>query len=217
MRLKAITAAFSTNLKATNTNFSMNLKTPDTASSTNPRPNNAVKDLTSSPASSHLPVEESILRIAAECRRRGILFGTAESCTGGMIAARVTDVAGISEVFAGGVVSYANEVKTRLLGVPAETLARHGAVSAETARAMAEGACRSLGCGAAVSVTGIAGPGGGSPEKPVGTVFEAVGIEGWGVTVRRFEWSGMSREEVRAHAVRAALSFLAEELSRSRP
>ena len=163
-----------------------------------------------------LPPEEAIRRIAAECRRRGIFFGTAESCTGGLIGARVTEVAGISEVYAGGVVSYSNEVKERLLGVPAETLARHGAVSAETARAMAEGACRSLGCGAAVSVTGIAGPGGGTPEKPVGTVYEAVCIEGWGAMARRFEWPGMTREEVRDRAVRAALSFLADELARSR-
>ena len=162
--------------------------------------------------------EESIAGIAASCRGLGILFGTAESCTGGLIGARVTDVAGISEVFAGGVVSYANEVKTRVLGVPEETLARVGAVSAETACAMAEGACRRLGCGAAVSVTGIAGPGGGSPAKPVGTVYSAVCVAGRGTAVRRFDFGADStRRAIREATVRAALAFLSDELARIQP
>jgi competence/damage-inducible protein CinA-like protein len=104
-------------------------------------------------------------------RERGLTLGTAESSTGGLIAARLTDVPGSSDVFAGGVVAYSNELKVSQLGVPEEVLRRHGAVSAETAAAMARGARERLGVDVAVSVTGIAGPGGGSEEKPVGLVF----------------------------------------------
>lgn len=154
-----------------------------------------------------------VRRIAELCRSRHLLFGTAESCTGGLIGACITDVPGISDVYAGGVVSYSNGVKTRLLGVPVDTLARHGAVSAETARAMAEGACRALPCGAAVAVTGIAGPGGGTPEKPVGTVYAAVHIAGRDTAVRRFDWGAeSSRGSVRTRTALAALEFLAEQL-----
>lgn len=162
--------------------------------------------------------EQSISRIAAECRRLGILFGTAESCTGGLIGALVTDISGVSEVFAGSVVSYANDVKTRVLGVTVETLAQHGAVSAETARSMAEGACRCLGCGAAVSVTGIAGPGGGTPEKPVGTVYSAVCVAGRATVVRRFDWGAdRSRADIRHTTACAALAFLSDELMETQP
>ena len=114
------------------------------------------------------PVEELVLEA---CRRRGWTLGSAESCTGGLVAGRLTAVPGSSDVFRGSIVAYANEVKERELGVPAETLAEHGAVSAETARAMAAGLRRRLGVDVAVSVTGVAGPGGGTPEKPVGLVF----------------------------------------------
>ncbi|MGB4592325.1 MAG: nicotinamide-nucleotide amidohydrolase family protein [Coriobacteriia bacterium] len=106
-------------------------------------------------------------------RERGERIATAESCTGGMIAAALTDVAGASDVFVGGIVAYSDDVKISTLGVPAGTLARHGAVSAETARAMAEGAL-ALGATLAVATTGIAGPGGGSDEKPVGLVWTGV-------------------------------------------
>ena len=105
------------------------------------------------------------------CRGRGLTLGTAESCTGGMVAQRLTSVPGSSEVFVGAVVAYADEVKARELGVPREILERHGAVSAETAAAMAAGARDRLKADLAVAVTGIAGPGGGSDEKPVGLVF----------------------------------------------
>ena len=112
-------------------------------------------------------IEEIVL---ARCRERGLTLATAESCTGGMIAARLTSVPGSSEVFLGAVVSYADEVKAAQLGVPETVLETHGAVSAETAAAMARGARERLGADVAVAVTGIAGPGGGSEAKPVGLV-----------------------------------------------
>ncbi|MBA3733913.1 MAG: CinA family nicotinamide mononucleotide deamidase-related protein [Actinobacteria bacterium] len=114
------------------------------------------------------PVEELVLDL---CRARGLTLATAESCTGGMVSQRLTSVPGSSAVFLGGVVAYSDEVKSRELDVPAEVLARHGAVSAEAAAAMAAGARRRLGAGVSVSVTGIAGPDGGSEEKPVGLVY----------------------------------------------
>jgi nicotinamide-nucleotide amidase len=113
-------------------------------------------------------VEELVLDL---CRERRFTLATAESCTGGMVALRLTSVPGSSEVFLGGVVAYADAVKTRELGVPGDVLERHGAVSAETAAAMAAGARERLGADVAVAVTGIAGPGGGSDEKPVGLVY----------------------------------------------
>jgi nicotinamide-nucleotide amidase len=113
-------------------------------------------------------VEEIVLGL---CRRQGLSLATAESCTGGLVAARLTSVAGSSDVFVGSVVSYADEVKLDALGVPQAVLAEHGAVSAEAAAAMAAGARERLGADVAVAVTGIAGPGGGTPEKPVGLVF----------------------------------------------
>jgi len=113
------------------------------------------------------PVSELVLD---GCRGRGWTLATAESCTGGLVGARLTDIAGASDVFLGGVVAYANGTKVRELGVPEDVLAAHGAVSAETAAAMAAGARDTLGADVAVAVTGIAGPGGGSDEKPVGLV-----------------------------------------------
>src|ERR1044072_777163 len=105
------------------------------------------------------------------CRAQGLTLATAESCTGGLVAAGLTSVPGASDVFLGGVVTYANEVKARELGVPVELLQRRGAVSAEVAEAMAAGARERFGANVAVSVTGVAGPGGGAPEEPVGLVF----------------------------------------------
>ena len=113
-------------------------------------------------------VEELVLDL---CRTQGLTLATAESCTGGMVAERLTGVAGASDVFKGGVVAYADEVKQAELDVPAEVLSRHGAVSAETAAAMVAGVRERLQADVAVSVTGIAGPRGGSAEKPVGLVF----------------------------------------------
>ena len=122
------------------------------------------------------PIEELVLDL---CRARGLTLGAAESCTGGMVAERLTSVPGSSDVFVGAVVAYADGVKARELDVPPEVLSRHGAVSAETAAAMAVGARKRLRAEVSVAVTSIAGPGGGSDEKPVGLVFlHAEGPEG---------------------------------------
>ncbi len=137
---------------------------------------------------------------------RGLTLALAESCTGGMVAARVTGTPGASRVFTGGVTAYANEAKARLLGVSESTLEKFGAVSEETAREMAEGARRALGANFGVSVTGIAGPGGGSGEKPVGTVcFGLASPEG--VTSRR-EFIPGDRARVRDFSAAFALNML---------
>jgi len=139
-----------------------------------------------------------------------LTFASAESCTGGMIGAAVTDCPGASAVFLGGVISYANSVKESVLGVKAETLARFGAVSVETAREMAEGVRRLTGADIAVSVTGIAGPGGGSPEKPVGTVcFGISAVSGTEAVRVQFD-PAHSREEIRREAAAYALRLAAE-------
>jgi nicotinamide-nucleotide amidase len=113
-------------------------------------------------------MEKTVVRLLMKCRLK---FAIAESCTGGLIANRITNVPGASEVFTHGFITYSNEAKVEMLGVPADSIARDGAVSESVARAMAEGALRVSGVGIAVSVTGIAGPGGGSEEKPVGTAW----------------------------------------------
>ena len=110
-------------------------------------------------------------------RSKGLLMGTAESCTGGRIANMVTLVAGSSDYFVGGVVSYSNEVKHNVLGVSEDSLRLHGAVSREVVEQMAQGAIRTLGCDCSVATSGVAGPDGGSPEKPVGTVWIAAAYE----------------------------------------
>jgi PncC family amidohydrolase len=135
-------------------------------------------------------------------------IAVAESCTGGGVGAALTSVPGSSAVFLGGVVAYADRVKERLLGVAAPTLASSGAVSRETAEAMAEGALRLLGAHASVAVTGVAGPGGASPGKPVGTVWVAA-VAGEVRKSRLLALPG-DRAAVRAAAVEGALSLLAE-------
>ncbi len=156
-------------------------------------------------------VEELVLGL---CRARGWTLGVAESCTGGMVAARLTDVPGSSEVFLGGIVAYADEVKRRELGVPAETLAVHGAVSGETAAAMARGVRGLLGADVAVAVTGVAGPGGGTPAKPVGLVHaHAEGPDG----DRALELSiPGDRRAVRSRATVTALHLVRRLLAQSR-
>jgi nicotinamide-nucleotide amidase len=148
-------------------------------------------------------VEELVLSLAGA---RGLTLATAESCTGGMVAARLTGVPGSSASFVGGVVAYADEVKRSELAVPAELLAEHGAVSAEVAAAMAEGARDALGADIAVAVTGIAGPDGGSPEKPVGRVHIHVAGPG-GSIVRMLDLPG-EREQIRVRATVTALHLL---------
>jgi nicotinamide-nucleotide amidase len=140
------------------------------------------------------------------CRVRGLTLATAESCTGGMVAARLTSVPGSSDVFVGGVVAYANTVKASELGVAQELLEQHGAVSAETAAAMAHGVRARLGVDIGVAVTGVAGPGGGTEEKPVGLVFvHAVGPDG--EEARRTELPG-DREMIRGRATAASLHLV---------
>jgi nicotinamide-nucleotide amidase len=148
-------------------------------------------------------IEELVLE---ECRSRGLTLVTAESCTGGLVAARLTSVPGSSDVVVGGIVSYANAVKETELGVPAEMLESFGAVSAETATAMARGARGRLGADLAVSITGIAGPGGGTPEKPVGLVYLCASGPG-GERSRDFVVTG-DRETVRRRATVAALHLV---------
>ena len=139
-------------------------------------------------------------------RREKAVMAAAESCTGGLVSKLMTDVPGASDVFLGSVVSYDNRIKTGLLGVPEETLREHGAVSPETARAMVEGAAARFGADAAVSLTGIAGPGGGTPEKPVGLVY--AGIFWRGETEVHELRLRRSREQIRAGAAAAALNLL---------
>jgi nicotinamide-nucleotide amidase len=139
-------------------------------------------------------------------RERGLTLGTAESCTGGLVATRLTDIPGSSDVFRGSIVAYADGVKTARLGVGEAVLAAHGAVSAETAAAMAQGARDSLGVDVAVSVTGIAGPDGGTEEKPVGLVYlHAAGPDG--ELARRLDFPG-DRETIRTRAAVAALHLV---------
>jgi nicotinamide-nucleotide amidase len=146
-------------------------------------------------------------------RDRELTLGTAESCTGGLVAARLTDVPRSSDVFRGSVVAYADETKRELLGVPAATLAEHGAVSAEAAAAMAAGAREMLGVDVAVAVTGIAGPGGGSVEKPVGLVYlHATGPRG--ELSRRLDTPG-DRETIRLRATVSALHLVRELVTES--
>jgi competence/damage-inducible protein CinA-like protein len=154
-------------------------------------------------ATDERPLAEIVLDLL---RERGWKGATAESCTGGMVAAALTGIAGSSEAFAGGVVAYSNRLKHDLLDVPDDVLERHGAVSAETAAAMAAGARARLGADAAVAVTGIAGPGGGTEEKPVGLVFLHVSSPA-GEDVRRMDIPG-SRDAVRGRAATAALQLL---------
>ena len=152
-------------------------------------------------------LQEAVLH---EARTGGLTVSCAESCTGGLVQGALTSVPGSSDAFLGGVVTYSNEAKRKILGVPPEILERHGAVSAECARAMAEGALRLYGTDLAVSVTGIAGPEGGSAEKPVGTVWFAVArVGGGGVQSSAFlRHLRGDRDGVRERAVGCALSAL---------
>ena len=141
-------------------------------------------------------------------RAGGLTVATAESCTGGLIAAALTAVPGSSDVVLGGFVTYSNEAKATMLGVDPATIARVGAVSEEVARAMAEGALRATGAGIAVSATGVAGPGGGSRDKPVGLVFIGAARRDGRAEVRRCLFGG-DRGAVRAATVDAALEMVA--------
>lgn len=158
-------------------------------------------------------IEELVQQLAAKLTEKGWMLATAESCTGGMIAAACTDLAGSSQWFDRGFVTYSNEAKTEMLGVPAELIAQHGAVSEEVVRAMAEGAIRHSRAQVSIAVTGIAGPGGGSVEKPVGTVWV-----GWCVNscthTQRMQFTG-KRSTVRTGTVIHALPHMLNLLGKS--
>ena len=158
------------------------------------------------------PNDKELEAVASKLGRalqvRGWRLAVAESCTGGWIAKALTDVAGSSQWFEGGVVSYSNAAKTELLGVPADVLAAHGAVSEHTVRAMVDGARRRFGADLAVAVSGIAGPGGGTQDKPVGTVHLAWAAPTGIVAARRI-FAG-SRDSVRRQTVALALERLIE-------
>lgn len=148
-------------------------------------------------------------------RARRLKLAAAESCTGGLVADRITDVPGSSDYFLGGVVAYDNQVKMDLLKVPPELLARYGAVSEQTVRAMAEGARCLLGADIAVSVSGVAGPGGGSPQKPVGVTWIGLAAPE-GTWARHFRWSGDRRANKESSAD-AALQFILDYLNGDLP
>jgi nicotinamide-nucleotide amidase len=139
---------------------------------------------------------------------KGWMLVTAESCTGGMIAAAMTDRAGSSSVFERGFVTYSNQAKMDCLGVSHETLQKHGAVSEQTAIEMAQGALDHSTAKVSIAVTGIAGPGGGTPQKPVGLVYIGYGIKGGIVQAKAFNFSGMTRDEVRQNTAQQALKIV---------
>jgi nicotinamide-nucleotide amidase len=145
--------------------------------------------------------------LLAACRARGIMLATAESCTGGLIAAALTAIAGSSDVVDRGFVTYSNEAKTQMLGVPAETIAAVGAVSREVAAAMAAGALERSGAGITVAVTGVAGPGGGSAEKPVGLVWFGLAVRDGTVRAEHRVFPG-DRTAIRAATVGHAFAMI---------
>jgi nicotinamide-nucleotide amidase len=154
------------------------------------------------------------VRAAAErvldlCRARSLKVTTAESCTGGLVAGALTDIAGSSDVVDSGFVTYSNQAKESMVGVPATILAAHGAVSRETAEAMAQGALGRTGVDLSVAITGLAGPGGGSAEKPVGLVHFAAARAGK-VLHREKRFGDLGRSEVRRRSVLVALELLTE-------
>lgn len=155
-------------------------------------------------------VPDLVSQLATVLRSRGLMLATAESCTGGLIAAACTELSGSSDWFERGFVSYSNAAKTELLGVPASLIAQHGAVSEAVARAMAAGALAHSRAACAVAVTGVAGPTGGSADKPVGTVWLAWATAA-GVQTEHHRFPG-DRADVRQATVRRALSGLLQRL-----
>ena len=147
-------------------------------------------------------------RVLDACRARKWKVATAESCTGGLVAGALTEIAGSSDVVDRGFVTYSNEAKQAMLDVPADTLTRFGAVSRETAEAMAQGALAHADADLAVSITGIAGPGGGSPEKPVGLVHFAAATRGGRRIHHEARYGDIGRGEVRRRSVLQALAML---------
>ena len=154
--------------------------------------------------SNNKPIEAAV---GGMLRERGLVLATAESCTGGLIGERVTSVAGSSDYYAGGVIAYSNAVKTALLNVDEAVLAEHGAVSIPVAEAMAAGVLAQLNADIAVSTTGIAGPAGGSEDKPVGLVYIGLDLRGQPATCRKFIFEG-NRKDVQMAASQAAFEMI---------
>jgi nicotinamide-nucleotide amidase len=156
-------------------------------------------------------------RLLALCRVRGLKIATAESCTGGLVAAALTEIPGSSDVVDRGFVIYSNEAKHEMLGVPNATLRKFGAVSRETAQAMARGALKNSAADIAVSITGIAGPGGATPGKPVGLVHFAAAARGGRLIARAQKFGDIGRRKVRQKSVDEALAMLALLAREARP
>jgi len=152
-----------------------------------------------------------------EFERRRRKLATAESCTGGLLAGLLTEIAGSSAVFERGFVTYSNSAKSELIGVPPALIGRHGAVSEEVARAMAEGALARAPVDVAVSVTGIAGPDGGSPEKPVGLVYFAAAPRGHPTLTRECRFGDIGRRDIRLASVREAIALAREAMQPGLP
>jgi nicotinamide-nucleotide amidase len=153
-------------------------------------------------------IRDGAVRVLDACRQRGLKVATAESCTGGLVSGALTEIPGSSDVVDRGFVTYSNTAKEAMLGVPRDVLERHGAVSGETAYAMAAGALAMSGADLAVAVTGIAGPGGGSAEKPVGLVHFAAAARSGRRIHREKRFGDIGRSSVRARSVAEALSML---------
>jgi nicotinamide-nucleotide amidase len=153
-------------------------------------------------------IRDAAARVLDECRRRGLKVATAESCTGGLIAGALTEIAGSSDVLDRGFVTYSNAAKQEMLGIAAAILERHGAVSREAAEAMAEGALAVSNADLAVAVTGIAGPGGGNAAKPVGLVHFAAAARDGKRVHREKRYGDIGRRAVRKAAVAEALAML---------
>ncbi|MEZ5888883.1 MAG: CinA family protein [Xanthobacteraceae bacterium] len=151
---------------------------------------------------------KSAERVLSLCRARGLTVATAESCTGGLVAATLTEISGSSDVFERGFVTYSNAAKEAMLGVPAAILDRYGAVSRETAEAMAAGALAHSPAHFAVAITGIAGPTGGSQDKPVGLVHFAAAARGGTLIAREKQFGDIGRRQVRLASVAEALALL---------
>jgi nicotinamide-nucleotide amidase len=147
-------------------------------------------------------------KLLADARAKGLKIATAESCTGGLVAGLLTEIAGSSDVFERGFVTYSNMAKQDLLGVPGALIRQHGAVSEAVARAMAEGAIRNSTAELSVAITGIAGPGGGSEEKPVGLVYIAAARAGEATLHRQCRFGDIGRAQIRLKSVETALEML---------
>jgi nicotinamide-nucleotide amidase len=156
-------------------------------------------------------------RLLALCRVRGLKIATAESCTGGLVAAALTEIPGSSDVVERGFVTYSNEAKHEMLGVPNAILRKFGAVSRQTAQAMARGALKNSAADIAVSITGIAGPGGATPGKPVGLVHFAAAARGGRLIARAKKFGDIGRRKVRQKSVDEALAMLALLAREARP